>query len=599
MYENFLKLNGEHPWRDVSPEGYVDYPVRHRKGGRVLYFNFSLAREMGLIPRDHPSEMTPELEEIILQTFSLRIINEYDMLHKRRLPNNIVKGRSHMATRYLQSQHKNKKGKTSGDGRSIWNGCLRRGRMTFDVSSCGTGATILSPGAQEAGHPVRTGESRYGYASGLADLDEMFGAAVMSEIFYRSGIPTERCLAVIDFKNKTAIGVRTAPNLIRPAHIFRYLKSGCRKELKASLDYFLRRQEENGFLTLPDKGKKRYQAALEYIARTYAKLAAVLEEEYIFSWLAWDGDNMLASGALLDYGSIRQFAAKHNKYRYEDVDRFSASLTEQRYWARRTVQTFAQAVDWIISKRSRPLQEFRDDPCVSLFDQCFRQERLKRMLWRVGFTPVQTGRLLESHTGTVEEFQGALKYFEDIKTVNGVQKVADGIDHPPVFLVRHILRELPRFILENIRDGEWRFMPAEKFCEIMAASYADTGDLQLTDTRRQKAVRFQQLYRQLIQAAGGDEDRTLRAVAERSSIANYIYRSTGDGLTWIIRDLMQVKDRIRRQELQGIIDRFIESQVLVPGTWRPVTQREVTGRSVRARYLRKILRTLEMFQELI
>jgi uncharacterized protein YdiU (UPF0061 family) len=599
MYENFLKLQGDHPWRDVSPEGYVDYPVRYRKGGRVLYFNFSLAREMGLIPRDHPSEMTPELEEIILQTFCLRIVNEYDRFHKNRLPNNIVKDRCHMATRYLQLQHKNKKGKTSGDGRSIWNGCIRRGRMTFDVSSCGTGATILSPGAQEAGRPVRTGESRYGYASGLADLDEMFGAAVMSEIFYCSGIPTERCLAVIDFKDRTAIGVRTAPNLVRPAHIFRYLKSGRRKELKASLDYFLRRQEENGFLTLPGKGKGRYQAALEYIARTYAKLAAVLEEEYIFSWLSWDGDNMLASGALLDYGSIRQFAAKHNKYRYEDVDRFSASLTEQRYWARRTVQTFAQAVDRIISRRYRPLSDFREDRCVSLFDQCFRQERLKRMLWRVGFTPGQAGRLLEGHADAVEEFQVALKYFEDIKTGNGVKKVADGIDHPPVFLVRHILRELPRYILENSEDDEWGFMPAEKFCEIMAASYADTGDLQITDTRRQKAVKFQQLYRQLIQAAGGGESRTLRSVAERSCIINYIYRSTGDGLTWIIRDLMQIKDRIRRQELQGIIERFIESQVLVPGKWRPITRQEVEGRSMRARYLRKILQTLEMFQELI
>ena len=30
---------------------------------------------------------------------------------------------------------------------------------------------------------------------------------------------------------------------------------------------------------------------------------------------------MLASGAILDYGSIRQFAAKHGWYRFKDVDR--------------------------------------------------------------------------------------------------------------------------------------------------------------------------------------------------------------------------------------------------------------------------------------
>jgi hypothetical protein len=55
-----------------------------------------------------------------------------------------------MATRYLQTQHRNRQGKTSGDGRSIWNGYLKSDNLIFDVSSRGTGATILSPGAQEA-----------------------------------------------------------------------------------------------------------------------------------------------------------------------------------------------------------------------------------------------------------------------------------------------------------------------------------------------------------------------------------------------------------------------------------------------------------------
>ena len=62
---------------------------------------------------------------------------------------------------------------------------------------------------------------------------------------------------------------------------------------------------------------------MTYLARSYGRLAAICEEEYIFNWLAWDGDNMLASGAILDYGSIRQFAAKHDKYRYDDVDRWT------------------------------------------------------------------------------------------------------------------------------------------------------------------------------------------------------------------------------------------------------------------------------------
>ena len=89
-----------------------------------------------------------------------------------------------------------------------------------------------------------------------------------------------------------------------------------------------------------------------YIARAYGKLAAICEEEYIFNWLAWDGDNMLASGAILDYGSIRQFAAKHDKYRYDDVDRFSSTLTEQRYWVRELVKVFAQAAHFALQGES-------------------------------------------------------------------------------------------------------------------------------------------------------------------------------------------------------------------------------------------------------
>src|SRR5436190_5318935 len=348
MYEKFKEIDGIHPWRNVSPDGYVDYQARYRPNGRVLYFNFPLAKEMGLIPPDHPSSLTKDLEQVILDTFSLQIINEYDLERGTKFPPETIKPSPYMATRYLQTQHRNRQGKTSGDGRSIWNGHLKSEHLVFDISSRGTGATILSPGAQETDRAVATGDLTHGYSSGLAELDEMLGSAVMSEIFYRQGIPTERCLTVIAFPDATAIGVRSAPNLVRPAHMFRYLKQCRHEELKAAVDYFIERQLENGFWQLPADPSERYATALDYLARSYGKMAAVLEEEYIFNWLAWDGDNMLASGAILDYGSIRQFAAKHDKYRYEDVDRFSASLLEQRFWARQTAQVFAQAVRFIL-----------------------------------------------------------------------------------------------------------------------------------------------------------------------------------------------------------------------------------------------------------
>src|SRR5437764_8051856 len=217
----------------------------------------------------------------------------------------------------------------------------------------------------------------------------MHGISFMSASFYRQGIPTERSLAVLGFPDGTAIGVRSAPNLIRPAHIFRYLKQGRHCELKASVDYFIQRQVENGFWEIPPEPHPGYEKALDYVARAYGKMAAVLEEEYIFNWLAWDGDNLLASGAILDYGSIRQFAAKHDKYRFKDVDCYSASLREQRRCARLIVQVFAQAIGFIQTGVKENLDAFKDAYCLKVFDLAFETERNRHLLWNIGFTAEQ------------------------------------------------------------------------------------------------------------------------------------------------------------------------------------------------------------------
>ena len=411
MYDKFSQLDGRHAWRDVCRDGYVDYRVRPRTGGRVIYFNFELAIELELIPPNHARRLNRRLEQTILDTFALRIINEYDLAKGDAIEDESIRPNAYMATRYLQAQHKDKRGLHSGDGRAIWNGSIRSAKLIWDLSSRGTGATCLSPGAQIAGVPVKTGDDTWGYCCGTAELDEMLGTALMSEIFHRNTIPTERTLAVIDFDDGTSIGVRAAPNLIRPAHIFRYLKQTRHAELKASLDYFIERQVSNGQWTLPRDPRERYRRALTYIARSYGTLAAVCEEEYIFNWLSWDGDNMLASGSILDYGSIRQFASKHDKYRYDDVDRFSTTLTEQRRWARELVKVFAQACDFARTGRKRNLSRFKNVRCLRHFDAWFEREREWRTLWRLGFTPQQIEILRKRGRSEIGDLRRALSFF--------------------------------------------------------------------------------------------------------------------------------------------------------------------------------------------
>lgn len=597
MYEGFAHLDGSHPWRQVSPHGYHDYQARYRPGGRVIYFNYPLAVELGLIAPDHPRRMNARLEKAILDTFALQIINEYDMAHPENFSGVPVKPGSYMATRYLQVQHKSRQGRTSGDGRAIWNGTLRTRTLTFDVSSRGTGATCLCPAAQEARGPLKTG-AEVSYGSGTADLDEMLGTAVMSEIFYRQGYPTERALTVIDFGDGTAIGVRTAPNLLRPAHIFRYLKQGRRRELKASFDYFLRRQCDNGFWKLPTEPRARYRKALEHLARSYGKMAAVLEEEYIFTWLAWDGDNMLASGAILDYGSVRQFAAKHDKYRYDDVDRWSTSLTEQRRWARELVRVFAQAAHLALTGRKRPLQQFADAPSLKTYDRAFDRERDRRLLWRLGFTPEQSTRLMRRARQEIRDLRRALVFFEDLKVSSGLEEISDGITHRPVFLIRNLLRKLPEYYLKECGGRRGGLMPPETFCAIMAASYAEPQDVRITPTRAARARNFQACYQRLI-ARAGRYRRVLESGRGRSAVINFEHRMTGDAIIHIIEDIIERRHRTGADELQAVLDRFIESQVLVPGEWKPIDPRELNRPGRKSRLLRQVQKNLEDCKETV
>src|SRR6266536_843909 len=602
MYERFKELDGIHPWREVSPDGFIDYQARYRPNGRVLYFNFPLAREMGLIPSAHPHVIDKDLERVVLETFSLRIINEYDLKRGKKYPKETVKPRPYMATRYLQTQHSNKQGKTSGDGRSIWNGYLKTKTLIFDISSRGTGATILSPGAQKSDGAVKTGDESYGYSSGLAELDEMLGSAVMSEIFYRQGIPTERCLAVIGFPDGTAIGVRSAPNLIRPAHIFRYLKQGRHTELKASVDYFIDREVENGFWRVPAKGNARYAKALDYLARSYGKMAAVLEEEYIFNWLAWDGDNMLASGAILDYGSIRQFAAKHDKYRFKDVDRYSASLAEQRYWARSLVQVFAQAMHFIQTGVKANLRAFKDAECLKTFDLAFETERDYRILWRIGFSPEQIDHLTRKAQAEIKNFKGALSYFEDIKVSKGIEKLPDGFTHNPVFLIRNLLRLLPAYYVAqtiNKADDESAYMHTDMFCRIMAASYVGKRDLKSTPARIGQVKNLQQSYLKLVASIDEPFATVLKTLQERSAVINHRHRITGDAITFIIEEVIAMKGKIKIDGLQEALDAFIDSQVLVPGKWQPVPPEQLEQNTLKSRLLNKIQENLEEYKESI
>lgn len=565
-YGAFDQLDGRHPWRDMVPEGLILYPVRTLPGGKVSYFNFDLAKEMGLIGKQHPKKLTKSLTNKLLETFCIRIINEYDQKKKIKYPAETIKANRYMATRYLQLQHTDKSGRTSGDGRCIWNGVVAGGGKVWDVSSRGTGVTALAPGAVMAGEPLRSGNNDHGYGCGMAEIDELFGAAIMAEIFHRNNVPTERVLCIIDLGKGMGIGVRAAPNLLRPAHIFLYLKQGKLEPLKRATDYLIDRQHANRAWPIKVEDKDRYGKMIQEIAKSFARFSARLDRDYIFAWLDWDGDNVLADAGIIDYGSVRQFGLRHDQYRYDDVERMSTNLNEQRYKAREMVRTFAQMTDFLITGSKRPYGTYNNSPYLKEFDREFHVACLEHFLFQAGFSEPHRRLLMNKHRRDVERLYGAHCEFERVKTHKKMHKVADGVHRPAIFNMRKALHHMPEYLAE-LPSEMIPLVDSREFFSWILSSSASRKDRRLTIGRRQGLARWQQCYIQLLRRITTPQtwDKTLASIKTRAAQINNESRLTGNGLIHIVDEILRYRRKgLSDAEIQMAIENLIDSQTLNP-----------------------------------
>lgn len=574
-YSGFAKIDGTHPYRMAMPNGFVDYAARTRPGGKVFYFNFGLAKEMGLIAQNHPEALNKELSKAILDAFSLEIINEYDVLHKRRFPAKTLKPNRYMATRYLQCQHPDKRGNTSGDGRSIWNGYFKAKRGTWDISSCGTGATSLSPATAIEGKFFKTGDKNVSYGGGRADLADGISAALMSDIFHRNNIPTERTLAVISYKDGSAINVRAYQNLLRPAHLFRYLKQGNYAELKSGVDYYIDRQVENGLWEKQAESDGTYLYFLQRVAYDFAHVAALFESEYIFCWMEWDGDNILMDGAIIDYGSVRQFGLFHREYRYDDAERMSTTIAEQKNKAKYTVQVFAQIVDFLVTKRKKSLKHYANHAMLNYFDEVFEATKNQAMVHKLGFSPDMQSILANDRlfSKDLKEFRKICDYFERAQSKKGVYEVSDGITSDAIFCLRDILRELPKYYLAGNNP-----MPPEEFIGILRSEYGMDEDMALTPTRKAKIKRFQELYCGLVGRASHHSHRPVNKlmadIRDRVALINRYDRVTGDAILYVADKMMKAAEKLHMNSalIHDIFREFVEQQILDPEYFTKTTR---------------------------
>ena len=431
------------------------------------------------------------------------------------------------------------------------------------MSSCGTGATCLSPAAAIHKKFFKTGDPFVNYGCGYAELEDGIAAALLSEIFHKNGIATERTLAVIEYPKGFSINVRAGTNLLRPSHLFRYLKQGDLEGLRSAVDYFIDRQVSNGHWPKHGSRKKSYAYLAEDIAKRFAQATARFESDYLFVWLDWDGDNILMDGGIIDYGSVRQFGLYHYEYRFDDTDRWSTTIPEQKQKARYIVQTFIQMSAFLVTGKKQPIQKFTQHKILKVFDKKFEHQLNRHLLYKIGFNDAHREYLFNEHQDLIKNFKGMFSYFEKAKSKRGPHKVLDGHTWDAIYCMRDVLRELPMHLLEQDTS-----MSPEVFMDTMASSYASKRDRMLHEAKIKKIYEFQKRYRALVRqtakAFKTTERKILLELGMRAAIINQYDRITGNSILEVTAKVLRERKKLSFDEMQKVIQDFIQYQKMRP-----------------------------------
>ena len=299
------------------------------------------------------------------------------------------------------------------------------------------------------------------------------------------------------------------------------------------------------------------------MARHLAQATASFESDYLFVWLDWDGDNILMDGGIIDYGSVRQFGLYHHEYRFDDTDRWSTTIPEQKRKARYIAQTFIQLSDFLVRGKKNPIQHFTRHKLLKVFDQEFEQNLSRHLLYKIGFNDSQREYLLKEHQDLIKKFKGVFSYFEKAKSNRGPHNVLDGQTWDAIYCMRDMLRELPAHLFEKEA-----MMTPEEFMGTIASSYANKRDRRLHDAKTRKIQEFQKQYMALVQQTAKTfktiERKILLELGMRASIINQYDRITGNSILEVTDNVLRERKRLSFDGMQKVIHNFIHYQKMRP-----------------------------------
>jgi uncharacterized protein YdiU (UPF0061 family) len=295
--------NGNHSYRSLGPDYYIDIPVENVSGARLVLFNRDLAQELNL----NLPQCDEELERMVLENFAW--FKCADPQNGPITRNKNVK--TYFATRYQDSDDKSE-GNALGDGRAIWVGEIvsepRPGRFRYlDVVLKGTGVTPLA----------WFSHVRQSHKDGMASMTEAVHEYIYSAAARKNGINTAGVLAVIELpfcreidNGKAAIIVRVG-NHLRFAHFLYFSDSPAL--LEKIFEYALKRDME--FSLDHPVATEDVRKYLDLIVTKLAENAAAFFDTHAVHGSPTFG-NKTSCGGCIDLATFVFSDAHHVNYSY-------------------------------------------------------------------------------------------------------------------------------------------------------------------------------------------------------------------------------------------------------------------------------------------
>ena len=206
------------------------------------------------------------------------------------------------------------------------------------------------------------------------------------------GSPPNACSQCSPCRPVKPLTVRVAPNLLRPSHFFGLLQRRDDEGLRECVRYYADREVRDGrWPVLKSEREKFATWQRESPSTSPAPLQCSRTNTFLLAGLGWGQCPLRRQHHRL--WLVRQFGLYHHDYRFEDTDRMSTSIPEQKRKARQIVQRFIQIRELLLTGERPALTTLANDDVLDLFDREFEIHKRRLFLRQVGFDETTAEKL--------------------------------------------------------------------------------------------------------------------------------------------------------------------------------------------------------------